>query len=375
MQNNNILRNIVALSLIPGLGTQKIRQFTAEPEHIESVFGYGKRKLKTFEQIGEASALGILSFNRWDEVDSLIKKTEQIGAQIITIADERYPHLLKQIYSPPVLFWMKGNAEALNLPSMAVVGTRNPTAYGRKLAEKFSTELVKEGLCIVSGLAYGIDGVAHRIALDAGGKTVAVLGSGIDNLYPKKHSALANDIIKAGGAVITEFFPGAAPDAGNFPVRNRIVSGMSLGVLVVESGVQGGSMITAELGLDQNREIFAVPHSLENLTGSGCNYLIKRGTAKLVQSVDDMLDELSLGREQKNSAEAAVPVTVISWKQAGLDDLSRTICEALEEQPYMIDALSEKLGIPTGKLLVLLLQLEMNEIVEQLAGKIFRLKA
>ena len=172
-----------------------------------------------------------------------------------------YPFSLKQIYDPPILFWLKGNPEALSKPGIGVIGTRNATPYGRKMAERLSKDIGEKGLCIFSGLAYGVDSIAHKAALDVGAPTVAVLGSGIDNLYPRKNADIANRIFKEGGAVISEFPLGTNPDAGNFPVRNRIISGLGLGVLVIESAMQGGSMITAKLALDQNREVFAVPHS------------------------------------------------------------------------------------------------------------------
>lgn len=374
MQNKKSLRNIVALSLIPGLGAHKIRQFTRNAEHIEKVFSYSKRKLRTFENIGEASALGILTFDGWNEVDNILKKTEKAGAKIVTICDPEYPELLKQIYSPPVLFWMKGNIEALNMPAVAVIGTRNPSPYGKKQATRLCSELATEGLCIISGLAYGIDGIAHQATLDAGGTTVAVLGSGIDNIYPHKHVPIAKEIIRSGGAIISEFPLGAKPDAGNFPVRNRIVSGMSLGVLVIESGMQGGSMITAELGLDQNREIFAVPHNLDNLSGSGGNFLIKRGAAKLVQVVDDILEELSITRHEENKVQETDWPKKQKWRDLELDELSKSICESLEVKSMQIDSLSDQLNVPTSQLLVALLQLEMADVVQQLAGKIFELK-
>lgn len=374
MQNKKILRNIVALSLIPGLGIQRIRPFTRNKKHLEQVFTYSKRKLRTFEGIGEASSLAILSFNRWEEVDALLDEADKNGTSIITIADPSYPELLKHIYSPPVLFWLKGNSAALNMPAAAVVGTRNPTKYGREQADVFSRAMAAEGLCVVSGLAYGIDGAAHRGALAAGGITVAVLGSGIDTIYPRQHTALANEIVKQGGAVITEFPPGTKPDAANFPVRNRIVSGMSLGTLVVESGIQGGSMITAELALDQNREVFAIPHSLDNFSGSGGNYLIKNGGAKLVQTAEDILVELVPERFQQNKVNDTALPKSYAWRAQELDDFSRAVCTILEEGEIQVDKLSEQLSVPSSKLLVTLLQLEMENLVEQQAGKFFRLR-
>lgn len=371
-KNRKKLRVLVALSIIPGFGCRRVFNLIKQLEDPEEVFNLGKRKLRSVEGIGEASALSLLSFDEWDKVDEIIKETDKNGSKIITLLDPEYPSLLKQIYDPPVLFWIKGNPESLSGPGVAIVGTRNTSSYGRNMAKKLTGELADQGMSIFSGLAYGIDAIAHRTALEHNAPTVAVLGSGIDNLYPRKNADLANEIVKSGGAVITEYPLGAKPDAGNFPVRNRIVSGMSLGVLVVESGIKGGSMITADLGLDQNREVFAVPHPLGNPSGTGCNYLIKRGAAKLVQTVDDILVELPVAHSTENDAlqEERKP----NWREQELDETSIKICELLEKKPYQVDDLSDAVGINTSQLLVNLLQLEMEDLVLQKAGKIFELK-
>ncbi len=373
MQKKSILRNLIALSLIPGFGARKIREFVRSEETIANLFSLSKSKLRSFEGVGEASALAILSFKDWVRVDSIISNTERIGARFVTISDPEYPELLKQIYDPPTLFWMKGNPEVFEKPGIAVIGTRNPSVYGKKKAAQLAGELAEKGFSIISGLAYGIDAIAHRAALDANGSTVAVLGSGIDNIYPQKHLQLAKDIVKSGGAVISEFPLGTKPDAVNFPVRNRIVSGMSLGVLVIESGMQGGSMITAELGLDQNREVFALPHNLDNLSGSGGNYLIKKGAAKLVQVLDDIVEELPVMYNEKAKEEKVDWPEKQKWRELDLDHLSKSVCEKLEEEPFQIDDLSEVLQLNTNELLVVLLQLEMAGLVRQKAGKIFEL--
>ena len=372
-QNPN-LRTFLALSLISGLGSKRIKLLANAFEEPSKIFKLSKTELRSVETIGEASALSILSFDKWEEVEDIIKATEKVKAQIITIADPEYPTLLKQIYDPPALFWLKGDPEALSKPGIGVIGTRHATTYGKKTAEKLSRELGEQGLCIFSGLAHGIDAIAHKAALDVGALTVAVLGSGIDNLYPRENADLANRIVREGGAVITEFPLKTMPDAGNFPVRNRIVSGMSMGVLVVESGMQGGSMITADLALDQNREVFVVPHTLENLSGSGCNYLIKTGAGKLVQTVDDILEELPIEKGGKSlSTKKELPEPKL-WKDEELDELSRNVCELLEHGEAQIDVMSDKLEVNTSQLLVTLLQLEMKELVVQKAGKVFSLK-
>ncbi len=374
MQNNSNLRNLLALSLIPGFGPKRVKQLIAKFPDASRLFKLSKSELRSVEGIGEASALTFLSFDEWHEVDEIIKATEKVKANILTIADDAYPQLLKQIYDPPVILWYKGNLDALSEPGIAVVGTRNTTPYGKKMAKRFSTELSESGLCINSGLAHGIDSIAHQAAIEAKGKTVAVLGSGIDWIYPAKNKDLANAIVKSGSIVITEFPPGSKPDAGNFPVRNRIVSGLSYGTLVVESGIQGGSIITAELALDQNREVFAIPHSNENLNGSGCNYLIKTGAAKLIQTVDDILEELPIENNNQHSINNVQKEIKSNWRDLELDELSHRICSLLEEKEYQIDALADELGASTSKLLVAMLTLEMKEIVTQKAGKIFALK-
>ena len=228
--NQKNLKTYLALSLISGLGSKRIKLLAKAFDDPSRIFKLSKTELRSVEGIGEASALSILSFKNWEEVDHIIKETEKNKSRIITIADPEYPTLLKQIYDPPALFWIKGNPEALSKPGIGVIGTRNATPYGKKMAEKLSAELAENGLCIFSGLAHGIDAISHKAALDAKAPTVAVLGSGINNLYPRENADLANRIVKEGGAVITEFPLGTNPDAGNFPVRNRIVSGMSVGV-------------------------------------------------------------------------------------------------------------------------------------------------
>lgn len=374
MQNNSILRNLIALTLIPGLGTKRVKHLVRECNDLENLFSFSKTQLRSFEGVGEASALAILSFKEWEQVDALISDTEKTGAQIITISDPEYPALLKEIYDPPILFWMKGNPEALSKPGIAVVGTRNASTYGKKQTERFTTQLAEEGLCIFSGLAYGIDTIGHQAALNVGAPTVAVLGSGIDNLYPKSNAEVANQIVKSGGAVISEFPPGTMPDKGNFPLRNRIVSGLSLGVVVMESGIKGGSMITAELALDQNREVFALPHPLGNPSGTGCNYLIKKGAAKLVQIVDDILVELPIDFSEGVRVTQVEETKVQTWRDFNLEDLSMQICEKLENGDTQIDDLADALEKNTSEILVALLQLEMGGLVLQKAGKIFQLK-
>lgn len=331
-----------------------------------------RKQLASIYGIGTALAATIVTFNEWDKVDQIINNTDKDGFRIITLADEAYPKLLKEIYDAPILFWLKGDTEVLNTDSIAIVGTRKASSYGKEMAEYFATELIKEGLTVTSGLAYGIDSIAHQASLKAKGRTIAVLGSGIDKIYPSKNIRLAHRIADQGGAVISEFPPGTGPDAGNFPVRNRIVSGLSLGTLVIESGLEGGSMITAKAALDQNREVFVVPHSVKNKTGAGCNNLIKTGQGKLIQTVEDILNEISIYRKP-HKGKATRPEER-KWKSVELDAMATSICELLEESPKHIDDIGEQLDVPVHVLLSKLLELEMQECVRQNTGKIFQLK-
>lgn len=367
------LRSLLALNSIPGLGSHRVRILLDHFKDPEEVFNSGRRDLLKVDGIGESSALSVLSFKKWDETDRNLDRVLDSGIELMGLTDPDYPTLLKQIYDPPTLLWIRGSRDVLSVSGIAVIGTREPTLYGKNTGLELASNLSEAGLCINSGLAYGIDTIAHHSALKTGGKTIAVLGSGIDRIYPGRNRFLVKEIVESGGAVITEFPPGTKPDAGNFPIRNRIVSGLSLGVLVVESGVQGGSMITADLALDQNREVFSVPHPLHNVSGTGCNYLIKTGAAKLVQVAGDILDELS-GFENASGYEARHLSTKKNWREEEMDDVQISICEALVDENIQIDDLAERLNADTGKLLVSLLDLEMRELVIQKAGKVFGLR-
>lgn len=363
------LREYIALSLVPKVGAQRIRLLLQKVDQPREIFRMSQKEIEQIEGFGEVLAKSIVTFENWERVDQILEQSERTGAQIITYQDEAYPRLLRETYDPPILFWLKGNKAVLNSPGVAVVGTRRATSYGVKKAKDFTVELVKNGLTVVSGLAYGIDSAAHQATLASGGKTIAVLGSGIDIIYPHRNLALAKEIAERGGAVISEFPLGTKPDMGNFPVRNRIVSGMTLGTLVVESGLKGGSMITAQSALTQNREVFVVPHALDKANGIGCNHLIKRGAGKLVQSVNDIIEEIPVHQVE----ESAKVSGEMKWKSLELDDFSKAICASLEADSMHIDELAESLEVKSHHLLSKLLELEMLECVRQRAGKNFEL--
>ena len=364
------LRNLLALTLIPGIGARRVRTLVRHFKNAHSVFSGSPAELMRVPDIGAQITKEIIGFDRWPQVDQILNKTRQTNAGILTIYGDNYPERLRQLYDAPVLLWYKGDPHLLDSNGIAVVGTRRPTAYGKRITEKFTGDLVQHGLTIISGLAYGVDTIAHSSCVKSGGKTVAVLGSGIDWIYPSSNKGLARDIIENDGLIITEFPPGAKPDASNFPERNRIVSGLSLGVLVIETGIKGGSMITARLALDQNREVFVVPHSLDNEHGLGCNTLIKKGTGKLVQDIGDLLVEFPALQFEENEPVKSKP----NWKDLDLSDQAVAICKLLENGELHIDKMCELLGKSSHELMGDLLELEMLDCIEQSAGKYFRIK-
>lgn len=256
---------------------------------------------------------------------------------------------------------------------VSVVGTRRCTDYGRAQAHHFAAELARKGFTVVSGLAYGIDAAAHKGALDVGGRTIAVLGSGVGRIYPPKHTSLADRIAES-GALLSEYALDAEPDAPNFPERNRILSGLSLGTLVVESYAEGGALITARLALEQNREVFALPGAITKDSSRGTNQLIQRGHAKLVMTLDDLLEELpevtvdapeEVDAEAVSSPRASKPSPELSGDKA-------VLYEALSDTPMHVDALCEETNLDPSTALVHLLELEFEGLVRQLAGKQFR---
>lgn len=372
MKVTNHHRGLIALLKIPDLGPRRGKLLLAKTgvQNASEVFGLSLKDLMQVEGVGKQVAGNIVKFDDWAGVDKILERTEKSGSRLLHVDDECYPRLLRHIYDPPLLLWYKGDQKILQYPGMAVIGTRTPSRYGLQQTSVWAKALAGKGLTINSGLAYGIDAAAHRTALEAGGRTAAVLGSGIDVLYPAKNYSLADKMIENGGVILTEFPPGTKPDAVNFPARNRIVSGMSHGVVVVESGIKGGSMITARCALDQNREVFVIPHQLGNPKGEGCNYLIRTGQGKLIQTVSDILEEISV-----ETAGTSVPVITPpkAWKDLNLKKEFEEVCILLEKEAKHIDQISEEMEKPVFKLLPMMLELEMAGAVKQKAGKYFEL--
>lgn len=364
-------RALLGLSLVAGVGPQRLRALLAAFEAPSAVFRASRTALTKVDGVGPQTAEAILAFDDRAAVEQELTRAEELDATLVAPWDDRFPDRLREIYDPPAYLWMRGTLPSTDAPMITVVGTRRCTDYGRAQAHHLSGELVRRGFTVVSGLAYGVDAAAHKGALDAGGRTLAVLGSGVGRIYPQKHAGLARRIAKS-GAVLSEYGLDAKPDAPNFPERNRILSGLSLGTLVVESYSEGGSLITARFALEQNREVFAVPGRITKATSRGTNRLIQRGHAKLVMDVDDLLEELpNITVEAPEDLDA----DTVTGSRPVPDDLSgeaKTLYDALSDTPVHVDALCEKTGLSPSTAMPTLLELEFEGLVRQLAGKQFR---
>lgn len=296
-------------------------------------------------------------------IDAALAWLEDEGHHVVAWGEADYPPMLTEIPGPPLLLYVNGDIDALHMPSLAIVGSRNPTEGGVRNAEQFSRHLAARGLSIVSGLAQGIDTAAHRGALRAGGATVAVLGTGIDRVYPSSNLGLAHDIA-AGGALVSEYPLGTAPERWHFPERNRLISGLSLGTLVVEAARRSGSLITARLAAEQGREVFALPGSIHNALARGCHALIRQG-AKLVETADDIFEELQpLATHAAQATELQEPVSV----QIEDDEDYNALRRCLGHDPVGIDELEKCSGLTIDKLSSMLLILELHGEVESLSG-------
>jgi DNA processing protein len=359
------VRDLLRLASTPKIGPHKIRLLVSHFHDPAEVLKASPRALIKVPGIEKKIASNIVHNKEGERfADDQLKRVNRIGGRIITVWDAEYPELLKKIYDPPTLLFVLGSFSNLDKGSISIVGTRTPSAYGQLVAESLSRDLAQLGLTIVSGLARGIDTIAHAAALKTKGRTIAVLGSGLDVPYPAENRRLL-ETIAAHGVVASEFPMGTKPDATNFPRRNRIVSGMTLGTVVVESAEDGGAMITASTALDQNREVFAVPGSIMEKRTAGPHKLIREGRAKLVQNVDDILEELGphmrhlLKRE--HMPEVAIEMSLFEKK----------IYDVLKHEPIQIDAIAELAETSTADALVLLLGLEFKGLVRQLPGKMF----
>lgn len=362
--------SIIKLLLsIEGIGPGKIRHLHRTFQSFKGIIESDIYKLVSVPGITEPIARALIGERRdiqkfEDLANDELLRLNNLGGDIITIWDDNYPMLLSKIYDPPIALYVLGEITEQDYYSLAVVGTRVPTNYGKMMTEKLVTDISEKGLTVVSGLARGIDTTAHTAALKAGGRTIAVLGCGVDKHYPPENRKFYEEIPRQ-GAVISEYELGTQPDAVNFPRRNRIISGLSLGTLVIETKENGGAMQTANFALEQNREIFALPGNVNVFQSEGTNRLIKESKAKLVQTADDIFEELSQKIHPLLNKESRVK------PKADLNMFQEKILAALGTEQMHIDLIAKKTGISTPDCLFHLLSLEMEGIVKQLPGTNF----
>jgi DNA processing protein len=365
----------LALSLTSGLGPTKARRLA---EFFGSPGAVLRASLTELEATGiqAMSAQSLATGKSLELANEEITRAATAGVQVITLDDETYPKDLKQIYDPPLALYVKGDVRALALPGIAVVGTRHPTPYGSGMSERLSCDLAAHGLVIFSGMARGVDTAAHRGAISAKGKTVAVFGTGIDVIYPKENTRLSEQILSLGGALVSEFPIGAFAAPQNFPIRNRVISGMSIGVLVVEAAEYSGTRITARCALEQNRDVFAVPGNVTNKNSWGPNTLIKQG-AKLVATWEDIWEELP---EDVRLAlapfegESSTPKTASLFNEPEIRPHEKRILALLKaDEATHIDELVDRLEpeLSASEVFAALFELELEGKIRQMPGKNF----
>ena len=359
--NNGSLLDYIGLTLIPGVGEIRFRRFLEHFKTPSDLFSASVEEIADVAQISFKQARIIKEGYNVKEAELFLEKLTEYKIGAITYEDYNYPESLKSIYNPPPILFYKGDISLTQGNSIAIVGSRKATAYGRSMAEKISSELVRAGIIIVSGFARGIDSISHRSALEHNGGTIAVMGCGLDIVYPPENKNLFGEIVNRGCA-LSEFLPGVPPEGRNFPKRNRLISGLSLGVVIIEAGIKSGALLTASHALEQGKDVFAVPGPANSASSEGANFLIKSG-AKLTTSADDILEELKL--------QFKTPLFSQSEKRTmeGLNDTQKLIYEALGGEGLNIDKLALKVGLEIPALLNCLLEMELSGYVRSMPGK------
>ena len=357
----------IALSLVPNIGDVHAKALVNIYGDAASIFKAKKKELDSIEGIGTVRAKSIKDFTDFSSSEDEIKFLEKYKITPLFITDENYPKRLLNAYDSPALLYYRGNASLNTSKIISVVGTRNNSDYGKTVCEKFVEDLKSENVLIVSGLAFGIDTIAHKAALKNNLETVAVLAHGLDRIYPLQNKALAKQITEQGG-LLTEFISNTNPDKQNFPKRNRIVAGICDAVVVIESSKKGGSLITAELGNGYNKDVFAIPGRVNDSKSEGCNYLIKNNKAALINSADDFLEMMNWKAATKPATKKQRELFI------ELTPDEKIIVDILQQQENIqIDELYFKSGLSSSAVATALLMLEMQNVVLSLPGKLYKL--
>jgi DNA processing protein len=350
------IRYWIGFNQVQGIGATRLRGLLDHFGDLETAWHATANDLQQ-SGLDKRSLANLLKLRDGLDLDAEIREMERLGVQAVTWDDPDYPRNLRQVYNPPPLLYVRGSLEKRDEWAVAIVGTRQASAYGKEAARSLSAGLARVGVTVVSGLARGIDAEAHRACLDAGGRTMAVLGCGVDVIYPQQHVRLAAEIVEH-GALLSEYPLGTQPQAVNFPPRNRIISGMSLGTIVVEADSSSGALITAGFAAEQGREVFAVPGSIFAKSSRGTNRLIQRG-AKLVTTVTDVLEELNLTMvSQQAQAQAVLPE----------NETEAVLLQHISAEPLHVDDLRRAVSLPIAQVSSTLALMELKGMVRQVGG-------
>lgn len=354
----------LALVMIPGLGNIALKRLLERFREPEGIFEASLAELCEVEGIREEIARSIVKKRAFGDPEKELRKAEDHGVRILAYTDPAYPGLLREIHDPPMLLYIKGKDIPDNRAFIAVVGSRNSTSYGQRAAEKIGQGLARRGLGVVSGMARGIDSSSHWGCLEGKGLTIAVLGTGIDIVYPPSNGKLYDQIAEK-GIIVSEFPMGSPPAPNNFPIRNRIISGLCRGTVIVEATKNSGSLITASLALEQGRELFAVPGSINSFKSMGCHYLIKQG-ACLIENADDILEALGM-----NYPSVPKTDTFREMTPDGMDDGESALYNIIGDYPVHIDQIARAGKMTPGEVSSLLMKMELKGFIRQLPGKMF----
>ncbi|HVB65478.1 MAG TPA: DNA-processing protein DprA [Nitrolancea sp.] len=337
--------------LVPGIGATRLARLIEHFGSLERAWHATPAALRA-SGLGERALDSLVTTRARLSLDVEMQRVERDGVHLLTLAHDEYPRLLREISSPPTVLYVRGSLTPEDENAVAIVGTRRVTSYGREMSRRFGMELATSGVTVVSGLARGVDGIAHSAALDAGGRTIAVLGCGLDTIYPPEHRALAERIVEQ-GALVSEFSLGTTPEAANFPVRNRIISGLSLGIVVIEAPMKSGALITSNFAADQGRTVFAVPGSALSNASAGTIQLLRDG-ATVAANGNDVLSALNLGTRQ---------VEMETRQLLPSNDVERTVLLLLTGEPKHIDEIAIESGLQIGTLSAQLLQMQLKGLV------------
>lgn len=357
----------LALTLVPNIGDVHAKVLIQQYGQATAIFKAKRSELEKIEGIGEVRARSIKEFTDFATAEKELAFVEKYRIQPLFLTDSDYPQRLLNCYDSPTLLFYRGSAD-LNAPRMvSVVGTRKNTEYGKQFTETLIDELARENVTIVSGLAYGIDAIAHKAALKGRIPTVGVVGHGLDKIYPAAHANLARDMIREGGGILSEFFSGTGPDKHHFPLRNRIVAGLSDATIVVETEVRGGSMITAKMADGYNRDVFALPGRTTDRCSSGCNHLIQHNKAFLLNGASDLLDVLGWKQSKKKVKEQRELFIEFTPEEKQLIDLLQ------EKETVHIDEINLRTALSSSTIAATILNLELQNIITSLPGKLYKL--